>query len=149
MQNIDWKDTRCFKTWNYCFSEEETSQMIIDAYAVLLGDYDYMAKKAALVLFKFLLRDDFIDFLMNDTDGIYPFDRNDSRVRNWKKEVLKHGKCELCGSTEHLEAHHTLGWACYPKGRADIKNGECLCHKCHTKQHKGEPSYYMMAAKCK
>lgn len=146
---INWKDSRCFKIWNYRFSEEETSDLIIESYAVLLGDYSYIAKKAALLLLKILVRDDFLEFLMSDTEAVYPFDRNDSRVRHWTKEVLNKGCCEECGSAEHLEAHHVLGWAYYPRGRADIKNGECLCHKCHTKQHVGEPSYHMMAAKCK
>ena len=146
---IDCNDLRCFKSWNYCFLREEPSELIIDAYAVLLGDYGYVVKKAALLLLKILVRDDFLKFIMQDTETVYPFDRNDSRVRRWKKEVLKKGSSENCGSEEHLEAHHILGWAHYPMGRADIKNGECLCHKCHTEQHIGEPSYHMMAAKYK
>lgn len=146
---IDWNNSRCFKTWNYRFFSEDTSELIIYAYAVLLGNYSYLAKKAALLLLKTLAIDGFFEFIMQDTEAVYPFDRNDSRVRHWTKEVLKKGRCEDCGSKEHLEAHHILGWAYYPRGRADIKNGECLCHKCHTKQHIGEPSYHMMAAKYK
>lgn len=35
----------------------------------------------------------------------------------------------------------------YPQGRIDIKNGMCLCHDCHTEQHKNDTSYHMMKAK--
>ena len=121
--------------------------LIIDGVAVLIGDYSIVRKKAALLLLKHYLPYDFLEFLLED-EAVYPFDRNDKRVREWKKKVLEKGKCEICGSTENLEAHHYIKWSEFPQGRIDINNGMCLCHKCHTEEHKHDQSYPMMKAKC-
>jgi len=121
--------------------------VILEAMAILIGDYDINRKWAANLLLKVFLRDDFKKFLFENKE-LYPIDRDDKRVRAWKKEILTKGKCERCGSTERLEAHHVLRWSDYPMGRFDINNGECLCHNCHTEEHHGEPEYYMMKAKC-
>ena len=128
------------------FTNEEKHEIIIDAIAVLLGDYSPYRKQAAILLLKALLPHRLAEIILMD-DGVYPFDRNDPRVRKWTKEVLSFGRCELCGSAEHLEAHHIVKWADYPKGRADLKNGQCLCHNCHTEEHRYDQSYNMMAAK--
>lgn len=124
----------------------EKTEIIIDAVAVLLGDYEINRKYAAILLLKALLPHKVVKEILED-DGIYPFDRNDPRVRTWKKEVLSKGMCENCGSKENLEAHHILKWADYPKGRIDVNNGMCLCHRCHTEEHTEDPSYWMMKAK--
>ena len=50
----------------------------------------------------------------------------------WAKIVKINGKCDLCGSTYRLEAHHIchrrwfvcLGWFL-------LDNGICLCWRCH------------------
>lgn len=34
-----------------------------------------------------------------------------------------------------------------PHGRIDLNNGMCLCHACHTEEHKFDPSYHMMKSK--
>ena len=128
------------------FSNQEKAEIIIEATAVLLGDYNIYRKKAATLLLKAFLPHEIMRDILS-CDGVYPFSRNDPRVRVWAKEVLKRGKCEECGSTKHLEAHHIIKWADYPMGRIDTKNGECLCHKCHTKAHIDDESYYMMASK--
>ena len=128
------------------FSKAEQCELVIDAIAVLLGDYNITRKYAAVLLLKALLPRKVMMAILED-DKIYPFDRNDNRVRRWTEQVVARGKCETCGSKEHLEAHHTIKWADYPKGRIDLKNGECLCHKCHTMRHEGDQSYYMMKAK--
>ena len=125
---------------------KEKGEIVIDAIAVLIGDYNINRKYAALLLLKAFLTHHVLHEILEE-DGIYPFDRNDYRVRRWTKEVLKRGKCEMCGSTERLEAHHIIKWVDYPKGRADIANGQCLCHKCHTNEHIHDQSYYMMKAK--
>lgn len=125
---------------------KEKREIIIDAIAVLIGDYNINRKYAALLLLKALLPHSLLREILEE-DGIYPFDRSDCRVRKWTKEILKRGKCEICGSAERLEAHHIIKWADYPKGRADIENGQCLCHTCHTNEHKHDRSYYMMKAK--
>ena len=126
-------------------SHEKTG-IIIDAVAVLLGDYDINKKYAAILLLKALLPSDIVKSILED-DGIYPIDRNDPRVRAWTKKIISRGKCEYCGSTENLEAHHIVKWSDYPKGRIDVNNGMCLCHRCHTEEHKDDQSYWMMKAK--
>lgn len=126
-------------------TEKEKIEIIIESIAVLIGDYDIIRKRAALLLLKALLPHSVLRDILNE-DGIYPFDRNDPRVRKWTKAVLGRGKCERCGATEQLEAHHIIRWADYPKGRADTSNGECLCHECHTEEHADDKSYYMMKA---
>lgn len=124
---------------------KEKTEIIIDSIAVLLGDYDINRKYAATLLLKALLPHKVWRDILEE-DGIYPFDRNDPKVRHWTKEVLKRGKCEMCGSTQDLEAHHIIKWADYPKGRAELKNGQCLCHECHTEEHRHDQSYCMMKA---
>lgn len=123
----------------------EKQEIIIYAIAVLIGDYEITRKYAAVILLKALLPHSILKKILED-DNIYPFDRDDRRVRQWTKEVLKRGKCEKCGATENLEAHHIIKWADYPKGRADLQNGRCLCHNCHTEEHKYDQSYHMMKA---
>ena len=128
-------------------SVEERTAILIDCVAVLIGEYEIHRKYAALILIKYLLPVDIVKTILND-ERIYPFDRNDPRVRKWIKAVTSQGYCEKCGATEQLEAHHIIKWADYPKGRIDINNGMCLCHNCHTEQHEGDQSYHMMKAKC-
>lgn len=128
------------------FSKAEQYQICVEAITVLLGNGNVNSKHAALLLLKAFLPHRIIKEILEE-DGIYPFDRDDYRVRRWAKDVLSRGICEKCGATEHLEAHHILKWADYPKGRADISNGMCLCHNCHTEEHKHDRSYAMMLAK--
>ena len=128
------------------FSKEEQRELVIDAVAVLLGDYKITRKYAAILILKALLPRKVMKAILED-DDVYPFDRDDYRVRKWAKQVLEKGCCEECGSTEHLEAHHIIKWADYPKGRIDINNGECLCHRCHTERHVDDQSYCLMKAK--
>lgn len=122
------------------------SEIVIDSVAVLIGDYSTIRKQAALLLLKHYLPHDFLKLLLDDPD-LYPYDRDDPRVKAWRKEVLKKGRCELCGSMTNLEAHHKIKWADYPAGRIDPQNGQCLCHRCHTEEHRFDPSYSLMKAK--
>lgn len=124
----------------------EKTEIIIDAIAVLIGDYEINRKYAAILLLKAFLPRDIVKSILED-DGVYPFERTDPRVRKWTMEVVSKGKCEYCGASENLEAHHIIKWADYPKGRIDVNNGMCLCHKCHTNEHKDDQSYWMMKAK--
>jgi 5-methylcytosine-specific restriction endonuclease McrA len=144
--DININDSRAFKTWNFHLVDDPLN-MILEAMTILLGNYDINRKWAANMILKVFLRDNFKRFLFEDKN-LYPIDRNDYRVITWKKNILSRGKCEICGSTDNLEAHHILRWAEYPMGRFDVNNGECLCHKCHTEEHYGEKAYYMMKAKC-
>lgn len=129
-------------------SKEEQRELVIDAIAVLLGDYHINRKYAAILILKILLPRKLMKAILED-EAIYPFDRNDPRVRRWTNEVLKKGECERCGSVEHLEAHHIIKWADYPQGRVDLKNGQCLCHKCHTNEHRHDQSYHLMLGRYK
>ena len=52
--------------------------------------------------------------------------------RNHVKSI---GKCEKCGSTEALQAHHILPYSKYPELRSDIKNLMILCCDCHSEKH--------------
>lgn len=146
--SIDWYDNRVFKVWNYKYTAEHAKSLIVDALAVLLGEYDVFRKQAALLLLKILVRDDFLKFILQTNADLFPFERSDPRVRIWTKKIISKGFCEICGTTERLEAHHIIKWADFPQGRIDEKNGLCLCHNCHTEEHKHDQSYHMMKAGC-
>lgn len=60
MVSINWNDTRCFKTWNYNFVHKDVGNLIVEAVAVLMGDYEIYRKQAAMLLLKVLLRKDFL-----------------------------------------------------------------------------------------
>mgnify|MGYP001623811047 CR=1 FL=1 len=117
--------------------------VIIDSYLCICHEKTTKDQKtAAYELLKNLVCKNVLDTWLEGSAVVC--DREDRLVRKWKKEVIKPGKCAICGETEHLEAHHIIPWAIYPKGRVDIKNGICLCDKCHAEQHKGEIEYAMM-----
>ena len=50
--------------------------------------------------------------------------------RAWSKKILSKGKCEVCGNTEYLNAHHIEGRRNL-RLRWDLRNGVCLCSGCH------------------
>lgn len=135
-----------YKFSKLTITEEEKSALIIDSVAALISECKIERKYAAMILLKHFFSKEMLEKILN-SENIYPFDRNDPRVRKWTKRVIKKGECEKCGSKENLEAHHIIKWADYPKGRIDINNGMCVCHKCHTEIHKTDKSYYMMKAK--
>ena len=144
----DFNDTECFKTQNYKYcSGTDAKEIIIEAVAVLRSSCDIKRKYAATLVLKALVREQFLKYLLSQSKELYPFSRSDSRVVKWTKEVLSRNKCEKCGASDKLEAHHIIKWADYPQGRIDINNGQCLCHRCHTDAHIGDQSYYMMKAK--
>ncbi len=144
---IEWRDSRVLKVWNFSLIENPEG-VIIDSLAVLLGDYPIYRKHAASLILKILLRDHFRAMLLNEP-ALFPYDRNDPRVKEWAAQVVSFGSCELCGSTEDLEAHHVIRWADYPMGRLDVQNGMCLCLRCHTREHIGDQSYHLMKGKIK
>lgn len=43
------------------------------------------------------------------------------------------GKCQVCGSTHNLEAHHIKPKSQKPELSIDVNNGITLCHECHIK----------------
>ncbi len=48
----------------------------------------------------------------------------------WSELIRSVGKCEICGATEKLQAHHLIDRE-YSQYRLDLDNGICLCAKCH------------------
>lgn len=60
----------------------------------------------------------------------------------WAKIVKAGKRCEFCGSTFRLEAHHILGRDIKAEFLFDTKLGACACYKCHAgemrKDHKKE-----------
>ena len=125
-----------------------TWDVIIDAFAVLMGDYDANRKKCAHILLKYFAPKDVYEFIMQEVEKEAPvIDRRDPRVGKWRRNVLKRGRCEYCGSTEKLEAHHIAHWSESPKDRINLNNGACLCHKCHLKEHEGEHVYHLMSSR--
>ena len=137
-------DRRMFKQSNLHLADDP-DMLVIDAVAVLLGEYSIERKIAANLILKIMLKDGFRKILFEDA-AIYPTSRNDARVMKWRKDILSLGYCQKCGAKERLEAHHILHWSDYPIGRIDIKNGECLCHSCHTDEHVGEQVHHLMMA---
>lgn len=61
-----------------------------------------------------------------------------SGIRKWALGVKERAgfECEICGSSEDLEAHHILPYKDYPKARLDLDNGACLCKEHHKDFHK-------------
>ena len=57
--------------------------------------------------------------------------------KNWSKLIKEmcDFTCQCCGSKEDLESHHFLSFKYYIALRIDLKNGICLCRKCHRKYH--------------
>ena len=51
--------------------------------------------------------------------------------KSWSEKVRSIGKCEFCGGTEFLNAHHHYGKRA-ESTRWDLDNGVCLCPNCHT-----------------
>lgn len=52
-----------------------------------------------------------------------------------QKRITEEGACERCGATQKLQGHHKSHYAKFPDLRADPRNIEVLCAKCHAKEH--------------
>ena len=48
----------------------------------------------------------------------------------WSKRIRQYGRCEVCGKTNRLNAHHFYSRSIRVL-RWDIDNGFCLCVGCH------------------
>lgn len=141
MAELNFNNPHAFKVENFHLTPNPAG-LIIDSLAILLGNYEIHRKQAALLILKILVRADFLKELLSD-GGIYPFSRNDPRVRLWVKNILSIGKCQICDSKEQLEAHHIIRWADYPAGRIDLNNGMCLCKACHIEAHRYDDKRFM------
>lgn len=60
-----------------------------------------------------------------------------SRTSDWANKVIERAgyKCEWCGTTEDIFAHHIIDKKSNPNKRYDINSGMCLCRKCHKEYH--------------
>ena len=135
-----------FRVENFylCANPEET---ILDAYATLIFEDLAVRKYAALLVLRVLIRPAFLSVLIDE--AVYPFSRDDPRVRKWTEVVKARGECKKCGANDQLEAHHIICWADFPLGRIDPSNGECLCAACHAKEHRGEKAERLIRSKLK
>ncbi len=77
------------------------------------------------------------NLITEDPEKLY----NSSELSIWRKEVFirqlrknpEHieNYCEICGSTENLQAHHIQPIKLYPEYALDPENGLVVCEKCH------------------
>lgn len=67
-------------------------------------------------------------------------DRCHIAYKIWKEKLLERcgHKCETCGKTERLHAHHLKCFYEFPELRFDIENGKILCISCHMRLHAKE-----------
>lgn len=52
--------------------------------------------------------------------------------------IVEKGRCERCGCTEHLQAHHIIPVRYAPELSLDRANLIVLCRECHTNETKRE-----------
>ena len=73
------------------------------------------------------------------TSEIRRFRRSKEYI-TWRSSVLERAgnKCEECGATENIEAHHKISLHKDISKGLDIDNGQALCHKCHKKKEKNK-----------
>lgn len=60
------------------------------------------------------------------------------RYKKWRLSVFKRDEymCQECDQKGgYLQAHHLLDWANHKNERYLVKNGVCLCKKCHKYVH--------------
>jgi hypothetical protein len=70
--------------------------------------------------------------------GVHKVNQKDRSKLGYFRKFVKDragNKCEWCGSSENLVAHHPLSWIDYPNLRFNTDNGMCLCKKCHINYH--------------
>lgn len=74
-------------------------------------------------------------------DGMSFEEYNNSKLSNWSNEVKKayNSKCDICGSSEELTAHHLYAKSFFQNLKYNIDNGVCLCQSCHTSFHQEYP----------
>jgi len=63
--------------------------------------------------------------------------RDYKEYREWVKAVLKKDQyiCQICGTTEGIEAHHMYSYKHHPRYRLVVKYGLAMCNGCHTEFH--------------
>lgn len=63
--------------------------------------------------------------------------RGTSSYRKWKMLVIVRdgGRCQCCGTDEHIHAHHIKHATYWPELKFTVSNGIALCSKCHSLFH--------------
>ena len=62
--------------------------------------------------------------------------RNSREYQQWHDAVIARDcKCQVCGSREHLHAHHKDHATYFKDKRFDIDNGVTVCSSCHMNFH--------------
>jgi len=59
-----------------------------------------------------------------------------AKLKAWSLRVRKMGKCNVCGNTENLSAHHLYDKNTHSTLKYQDENGVCLCQDCHNSFHK-------------
>ena len=104
---------------------------------IYIGKYPPIQQYAASIGLKMIMKENYVALMagLKDAIGFKANDRGSGKVSTWTKKVKKTGKCEICGDTNNLQAHHIIPWEYSVTGRTDVKNGQCLCEKCHKMIH--------------
>lgn len=116
---------------------EADRELALKCISVYIGDYSVERQYASSIILKMLFKERYRELMseIKEMTGFKVNDRNSSKVVTWKKKVKAKGKCEICGATEKLEAHHVVPWEYSITGRTDVSNGMCLCKECHKMMH--------------
>lgn len=116
---------------------EKEKGMLEKCIGIYIGKHTPVQQYAATIAIKMILKEKHSELLnaLKDVTGCKVNNRGDGKVCAWEKKVKRTGKCEICGSTEKLEAHHIIPWEYSISGRTDVKNGQCLCESCHKMIH--------------
>ena len=104
---------------------------------ILLGEYTPEQQYAASILLHMMLKNNYGTFveIFKEITGFKVNNRQSGKAITWAKKIKQRGKCEICGTTENLVAHHIIPWAYSIAGRFDLDNGQCLCEECHKMMH--------------
>lgn len=75
--------------------------------------------------------------------GVEGRSRSPRYSRRWTRAIWRKAgsKCEVCGSTDDLTAHHILDRKRFPDLRHNKHNGLLLCRECHDKRHDPDNPY--------
>ena len=71
--------------------------------------------------------------------GRYAGQKTKDVEREFNLRKKGESKCRVCGSEDHLNAHHAVPRSISPAGRLDLRNCLPLCAACHTSWHRGRP----------
>ena len=117
---------------------------------IYLGDYTTAQQYAASILMKMILKKQYRQVMdcIKEKTGFRINNRQSTRAITWAKKVKHKGRCEVCGSSENLCAHHIVPWEYSISGRFDLSNGQCLCAGCHHIMHNDDLWIDYMRRRC-